>query len=159
MSNWKQGYIPNNVNETRKLQQPNHTSQVRADTQRQTVVIKRKRSIVLLISLVLGSLFFVVLVSGTFSRADNTLSQTANTAEDVGRQIGTAIGAALMIPQMVVTGIAVVLNGVGWGIRSSGFSLSGAILYCVAAVLMIVNAPFLLPSIVLSFIGYSKLKK
>lgn len=160
MSNWKQGYIPNNSNETQRYQQPNHQQQRYAAVQNQLVANqKHKRSILLLISLVLGALFFIVLIYGTFSRADNTLSQAANTAEDVGRQLGTMIGAALMIPQMVVTGIAVILNGVGWGIRSSGFSLSGAILYCVAAVLMIVNAPFLLPSIVLSFVGYSKLKK
>lgn len=87
------------------------------------------------------------------------LSQAATTAEEVGVQLGTMIGAALLIPQMIATGIAVILNGVGWGIRSRGFALTGAIVYCVAAVLMIINAPFLLPSIVLSFVGYARMRK
>lgn len=160
MSNWKQGYIPNNAKETQQPRRGNYQPQRYATTQHYPAAVeKRKRSITLLISLVLGALFFIVLVSGTFSRADSTLSRTANSMNDVGFQLGTMIGAALMIPQMVVTGIAVILNGVGWGIGSRGFSLSAAILYCVAAVLMIINAPFLLPSIVLSFVGYSKLKK
>jgi uncharacterized membrane protein (DUF485 family) len=160
MSNWKQGYIPNNTKVTQQPRRENHQPQRYATTQHYpTVVEKRKRSITLLISLVLGALFFIVLVCGTFSRADSTLSRTANSMNDVGFQLGTMIGAALMIPQIIATGIAVILNGVGWGLRSSGFSLSGAIIYCVAAILMIINAPFLLPSIILSFVGYSKLKK
>jgi hypothetical protein len=118
-----------------------------------------KRSLLLLISAVLGLVFFFVLVGGTFSRTDEMLSQAATTAEEVGVQLGTMIGAALLIPQMIATGIAVILNGVGWGIRSRGFALTGAIVYCVAAVLMIINAPFLLPSIVLSFVGYAKMRK
>ncbi len=118
-----------------------------------------KRSILLLISAVLGLIFFIVLVSGTTSLTNQRLSQTATTAEEVGFQLGTMIGAALLVPQMVATGIAVILNAVGWGVRSRGFALAGAIVYCVAAVLMIVNALFLLPSIVLSFVGYAKMGK
>ena len=120
---------------------------------------KAKRSILLLISAVLGIIFFIVLVSGTTSLTNQRLSQTATTAEEVGFQLGTMIGAALLVPQMVATGIAVILNAVGWGVRSRGFALAGAIVYCVAAVLMIVNALFLLPSIVLSFVGYAKMGK
>lgn len=118
-----------------------------------------KRSLLLLMSAVLGLVFFFVLVSGTFTRTDEILSQAATTAEEVGFQLGTMIGATLMIPQMIATGIAVILNGVGWGIKSRGFALAGAIVYCVAAVLMIINAPFLLPSIVLSFLGYARMRK
>ena len=113
----------------------------------------------LLISAVLGLIFFIVLVSGTTSLTNQRLSQTATTAEEAGFQLGTMIGAALLVPQMVATGIAVILNAVGWGIRSRGFALAGAIIYCVAAVLMLINAPFLLPSIVLSFVGFAKMGK
>lgn len=175
MSNWKQGYIPEqNKNYQKPVQRPqqqnNHIQhtlsnqhyqqpiqQAPVQVQRQQT-IKRTRSIPLMISFALGLLFLIVLISGTFSHADATLGKTAETMEDVGFQLGTMIGTALMIPQMIATGIAVTLNVVGWVFGGRGFSLAGAIVYCVAALLMIVNAPFLLPSIVLSFVGYSKLK-
>ena len=117
-----------------------------------------RRSIPLLISAVLGLLFVVVLMSTAFNQTDQTLSTTANTAEDVGRQLGTLIGVGMLMPQIVTSAIAVILNAVGWGTRKRGLALAGAILYCVAAVLMIFNAPFLVPSIVLSFIGYARMK-
>ena len=147
MSNWKQGYIPSNEPHRQATRQAHRPAQ------------KTKRNIQLLISCIFGVVFLVILAAGTFSRADQTLSQTAKTMEDVGFQVGTMIGAALMIPQMVLTGIAIILNAVGWGSSSRGFSLAGAIVYSVSTLLMIVNAPFLLPSIVLSFVGYAKLKK
>lgn len=160
MSNWKQGYIPPQTKEPyqqqRAVPQPQRYTAPRIP--RETAVGK-KRSVFLLISFVLGALFLIILVPGVFNQTDKVVSQTANTLEDVGFQLGTVIGAALMIPQMIATGIAVTLNVVGWVFGGRGFSLAGAILYCVAALLMIVNAPFLLPSIVLSFIGYAKLKK
>ncbi len=160
MSNWKQGYIPPQTKEPyqqqRVVPQPHRYTASRI--QRETAVGK-KRSVFLLISFVLGALFLIILVPGVFNQTDKVVSQTANTLEDVGFQLGTVIGAALMIPQMITAGIALIMNGVGWGIRSRGFSLAGAILYCVAAVLMIFNAPFLLPSIVLSFIGFAKTEK
>lgn len=176
MSNWKQGYIPeqpkNYQQPVQRPQQQNNQIQQMPPYQhyqqpiQQAPVqiqrpqpIKRTRSIPLMISFALGVIFLIVLISGTFSHADATLGKTAETMEDVGIQLGTMIGAALMIPQMIAAGIAVILNGVGWLFGGHGFSLAGAILYCVAALLMIVNAPFLLPSIVLSFVGYAKLKK
>lgn len=156
----KQGYYPDTVMELQQLRQSAQQPQTYVPVQRNPMkVAKRKRSTLLLISLVLGALFSVVLASVTFGQTDKILSQTATTAEDVGFQLGTMIGTALMIPQMIAAGIAVILNGAGWGTNSRGLSLAGAILYCVAALLMIVNILFLLPSIMLSFVGYSKLKK
>ena len=160
MSNWKQGYIPPQIKEPYQQQRavPQSHRYTAPRIPRETAEGK-KRSIFLLISFVLGALFLIILVPGVFNQTDKVVSQTANTLEDVGFQLGTVIGAALMIPQMITAGIALIMNGVGWGIRSRGFSLAGAILYCVAAVLMIFNAPFLLPSIVLSFIGFAKTEK
>lgn len=129
-------------------------------TEQQVIHIqtRRKKSVLLLISFVIGLMLFLFLFINTFTRADETLSKTANTMNDVGAQLGTLIGAAMMVPQIIVAGIAVIFNGVGWGTGSRGLTLTGAILYSVSAVLMIFNAPFLLPSIALSFIGYTKLK-
>lgn len=160
MSNWKQGYIPPQTKEPyqqqRDVPQPQRYTASRIP---RVTAVGQKRSAFLLISFVLGALFLIILVPGIFNRTDKVVSRTANTLEDVGFQLGTVIGAALMIPQMITAGIALIMNGVGWGIRSRGFALAGAILYCVAAVMMIFNAPFLLPSIVLSFIGFARTKK
>lgn len=187
MSNWKQGYIPPPQPQTppppagqaypqQPYQQPHQQQQPyqqqpyqqqpyqQQPYQQQPYAPERpaarpRRSIPLLVSLLLGLAFTIFLMTTTFSHTDKALSQTAADAGELGAQLGTLIGAALLLPQMVVSGVAVILNGVGWGIRSRGFSLAGAILYCVAAVLMIINAPFLLPSIVLSFVGYARLEK
>lgn len=120
---------------------------------------RKKRSVPLLISAVLGLAFVIVLVTGATDLVSQRLSQEATTLEEVGTQLGMVIGFGLMIPQMVMSAIAVILNAVGWGTNIRGFALAGAIVYCVAAVLMITNALFLLPSIVLSFVGFAKIKK
>ena len=107
----------------------------------------------------MGLVFFIVLVSGTTSLTNQHLCQSASIAEEAGYQLDALIGAALLLPQMIATGVAVLLNAISWGVNSRGLALSGAIVYIMAAVLMIINAPFLLPSIVLSFVGFAKLGK
>ncbi len=98
----KQGYYPDTVMELQQLRQSAQQPQTYVPVQRNPMkVAKRKRSTLLLISLVLGALFSVVLASVTFGQTDKILSQTATTAEDVGFQLGTMIGTALMIPQMI----------------------------------------------------------
>ena len=150
----QQGYVPQGQ------QQNDQPYQQTPRSARHNKPKKRnKRSLALLISAILGLVFFVLLVSTAFNRADEVLSKTATTAGEAGAQVGTAIGFALLVPQMATTGIAVILNAVGWGARVRGLALAGAILYCVAAVLMIINAPFLVPSIILSFVGYARLAK
>lgn len=78
-----------------------------------------------------------------------------NDAEAVGAFIATA----LVLPHMLVTVLAAIFAIVGFFTRKSGLILTGAILFSVAAVLFLLYAVFLIPSIIFGFVGYSKQKK
>lgn len=105
----------------------------------------KKKSKLLIISAVLGVAYSLYLIF-YFS--------------DVSEQnIGGAIAATLVLPHMICTAIASIFNVVAVVTNTSGFALTGGILYSVAAVLFIVYGFFLVPMIVLSFIGFTKLKE
>ena len=142
-------------------QQPYQQQQYQQQPQRRraTPQVKSRRSLVLLLAAVIGLIFSIVLVTGTFGQANKVMSATANTAEDAGRQLGAAIGTALMMPQMIASAVATLLAFLGWGTSLRGFALAAGIVFIVAAVLMIINALFLLPSTILSFVAYSRMKK
>lgn len=84
---------------------------------------------------------------------------TAATSSDVGESLGAGIATALVLPHVIVTVLATVFAIIGFFVRGKGLILTGAILYSVAAVLFLVYAIFLVPSIVLGFVGYSNQKK
>jgi hypothetical protein len=73
--------------------------------------------------------------------------------------VGAAIATALVLPHLLVTWIGVIFGFIGFFTRKSGFLLTAAILYASAAVLFLIYAIFLVPSIVLGFIGYVNQKK
>jgi hypothetical protein len=69
-----------------------------------------------------------------------------------------ALAAAFVIPHIVVVIIAAVFNVVAVIARSKTFALLSGIFYSLGAVLFVFFSVFLVPSIILCFIGYSKLK-
>lgn len=112
---------------------------------------KKKKSVALIISAVLGVLYSIYIVS-YFSGA---VSGTSSGVESIGGAIATA----LVMPHMLCVVLAAIFNVIAALANKRGFALTGAILYCVGAVLFLMYAPFVIPSIILSFIGYSKLGK
>lgn len=86
-------------------------------------------------------------------------SGTLATAEDDAEVIGAGIATALVLPHLIVTWIALIFGVIGFFTRKAGFLLTAAILYCVGALFFLLYAVFLIPSIVLGFIGYSVQKK
>lgn len=84
---------------------------------------------------------------------------TDDSFEALGAQIGTTIGLAMLMPYFIVTALGTIFNWVGWLISKKGFALTAAILFCVALPLGVGNAVGLIPSLVLCFVGYSRLKK
>lgn len=84
---------------------------------------------------------------------------TNATAEGDAEAVGSAIATVLVLPHLLVTWIAIIFGLFGFLTRKTSFQLTAAILYAVAAVLFILYAMFLVPSIVLGFIGYSVQKK
>lgn len=109
-----------------------------------------KKNKQLLISWILGALYFVYLVV-YFTSA---ISGTEGT-----EQAGATVAAVLVMPHMIAVGFATLFNVLGWTQNKKGFALTGGILYSVALVLFPVYFMFVIIQIILSFVGYSKIKK
>lgn len=105
----------------------------------------------LFISAIIGVAYGLYLVS----YFGGIIGNTSSGAEAVGGALATA----MVTPHMVCVVVAAIFNVLAWLNNTRGFALVAAILYCVAAVLFLLYAMFLIPSIVLSFIGFSRLKK
>lgn len=116
-----------------------------------TIKSKKQKSIALIISAILGILYSIYLVSH-FGGAIFGANSDAEA-------IGGAIASALVAPHMACVAVATIFNGIAALTNKRGFALVGAILYVVGAALFLMYAFFVLPSIILSFIGYAKLGK
>ena len=63
------------------------------------------------------------------------------------------------MPHMICAVLAAIFNVLGWAQNHRGFALTGAILYAVAAAVFPLYAMFTLVQMILSFVGFAKLKK
>lgn len=113
------------------------------------------RNTLLLIALVIGVIYVIAQIAN-ISSASNAVS-TAN--PESAEELGTAIGVGLLMPHIVLTVIGVIFNAVAWFLSAKWAALTAAILYVVGGVLGFSNLIFLLPSLILCFVAYSKLKK
>jgi hypothetical protein len=86
------------------------------------------------------------------------VSTNASTDGDA-EALGSAIATVLVLPHLLVTWLGIIFGMIGFFARKTSFQLTAAILYAVAAVLFFLYAIFLIPSIILGFIGYSVQKK
>lgn len=112
-----------------------------------------QKSKLALISLILSTLYVTYLiyyVSSTGSKASSG---------DSAAQVGTTIGIAIILPHLICTGIALLMNILGYFLNVRGLVLTAAILYTVAIVLMPVYAPFVLVQTILCYIAFVKMKK
>ena len=112
---------------------------------------QRKRSIPLIISAVLG-VWYSIYITVHFGGIMFGSSSVAELA-------GGAIATALVTPHMVCVVVAAIFNTVACFTNKPGFALVGGILYSVGAVVFLLYALFVVPSIILSFVGYAQLKK
>ena len=112
---------------------------------------KKKKSVLLLISAILGVLYAIFIVT--------YFAGVGSGADGAAEAIGAGIATMLVMPHMICAVLAAIFNVLGWGMSSRGFSLTGAILYAVAAVLFPVYAMFVLIQMILSFVGFARLKK
>ncbi|MGL4453147.1 MAG: hypothetical protein ACRCTZ_18450 [Sarcina sp.] len=104
-----------------------------------------------IISGVLGVLYSIYLI-GYFG---NAIFGTSDGAE----ALGGAIASAMVTPHLILVVLASIFMLIGAFINKSGFVLTGAILFSVAAVAFFIYAMFVAPMIILGFIGYSKVRK
>ena len=112
--------------------------------------MKSKHSKALLISAILGALYSIYLIcyfTGAIGDSEGA------------EQVGAAMATALVTPHMVLVVLATIFNWVGYFTNKRGFALTGGILYSVSGVMFLIYIMFVIPSIVLSFVGYANLKK
>ncbi|WP_461614798.1 hypothetical protein [Clostridium sp. Marseille-QA1073] len=113
--------------------------------------MKVKRSKILLISAILGLLYSIYIISyfsnGIFSSKEST------------EILGAAIATAVVTPHIILVVLATIFNWIAYFSNKRGFALTGGILYAVGGVIFIMYIIFVIPSMILSFVGYAKLKK
>lgn len=109
-----------------------------------------KKSKMLLVSWVLGAVYLVYIIAYVTGAVGETSGS---------EQAGAVLAATLLTPHMIAVGIAVLFNILGWAMNRRGFALTGGILYAVAIVLFPVYFFFVIIQMILSFIGYAKMKK
>lgn len=108
-------------------------------------------------SWIIALIWFIVVCSSFASLMSAT--PTGSDAEQLGQEIGTAIGFVLQIPFLITSFLGLVFNLLGWGLSKKGFALTAGILFSVSFFLSIGNGFGYIPCLVLCFIGYSRLKK
>ena len=119
----------------------------------------KKRSVLLLIALIIGLAYLVLQISSLSGSANKVATMSTDTAEQAGEAIGTAIGVTLMMPHVILIALAVIFNAVGWLGKARWAALTAAILYTVGGVLGFVNFLFVLVPMVLCYVAYGKMKK
>lgn len=113
--------------------------------------MKKKRSILLLLSAIIGVLYIAYSISyWTGANTGNTGTATV---------IGAGLATALVFPHLICAGLAVIFNILGWTMNHRGFALTGAILYAVSMLLFPLYFMFVLLEVILSFVGFARLKK
>lgn len=108
-----------------------------------------KKSKLLLISWVLSALYLLYLVY-YFTNGISTLTGA--------EQAGAGIASAIVTPHAIAVLIALVFNLLGWAMNHRGFTLTGAILYAVSIALFPPYFFFVIIQMILSFVGYAKMK-
>ena len=110
----------------------------------------KKRSVLLIIALVLGAgylAYSAVYWGGAVSEASGA------------KGVGAELAAMLVMPHLIVTGIAVLFNLLGVVMNKTGFALTAGILYSVAMILFAAYFMFVVIEAVLCFIAYARMKK
>ena len=109
-----------------------------------------KRSKLLLISAIIGSLYTIYLIT-YFGGAIGT--------SDGMEAVSAGLATAIVMPHMVCVGISVVFNWIGWALKARWAALVAGILYAVSMMLMFLYAPFVLLEMIFCFVGFAKMKQ
>lgn len=115
--------------------------------------MKKKGRILLLIALIIGAAYLIYSFNYWGGAVD-----TASTSGDA-EAIGAGLATALVMPHLVLTGLAVIFNALAFFMYNRPFALVAAILYTVALVLFFVYAPFVLVEMIFCYIAFAKMNK
>ena len=117
----------------------------------------KKRSIMLLIALIIV-IGYLILQVNNYSDGIKKLQPEATTSEELGTQVGTAIGMTILLPHLILIVLGAIFNAVAWLGKQRWAALTAAILYTVGGVLGLVNFLFLIIPMVLCYVAYGKSK-
>ncbi|MDD2592161.1 MAG: hypothetical protein PHP11_03650 [Erysipelotrichaceae bacterium] len=109
-----------------------------------------KKSKLSLFAMILGIIASFILLSTLFSSSGSSDSAT---------QLGESIGKAIVAPSAICTVIATLLNIIGYFTINRVLTLISAIFYVLGLVLMPLWGFVGIPSMILQFIAYAKMKK
>lgn len=109
-----------------------------------------KRSKLLLISGIIGTVYLVYLIS--------YFSDAVSASEGM-EALGTGIAAALVTPHMVCVGIAAIFNWLGWAMKARWAALVAGIMYAVSIVCMFMYAAFVAVEMIFCFVAFAKMKQ
>lgn len=111
----------------------------------------RNRSKTLFVSAVLGTLYSIYIIS-YFAGG---IIGAKNAAEGLGASIATA----LVTPHMICVTVAAIFSWFAFFMNLHWAAIAAGILYVVGGIVFLAYILFVVPMIVLSFIGVSKLNK
>lgn len=117
----------------------------------------KRRSVMLLIALIIA-LGYVILQGGVIVDGFKSIEPEATTAEEVGTQIGTAIGTLTLLPHVLIIAIGVVFNAVAWLGKHRWAALTAAILYTVGGVLGLIYFVVMIIPMILCYVAYGRMK-
>lgn len=109
------------------------------------------RSKSLFIGTVLAVLYTIYIIS--------YFASTAGSAGTDAEAVGAGLAALLVLPHITLLFVGTIFGIIAFFSRKAGFALTAAIIWAVAALVFILYAAFLIPSIVLGFVGYTAQKK
>lgn len=81
------------------------------------------------------------------------MSYQESASQSIGTQIGTKIGITIVLPHVFFVFLATVFLLISFFTNGLGFCITAGVLFSVSAVLMLSWSPFVIPSIILTFIG------
>lgn len=111
--------------------------------------MKKKHSKTLLVSAILAFFYCSYLIGYFLGGIIST---------DGSEQLGASIATAIVMPHLILVVLATIFNWVAYFSNKRGFALTAGILFSVGGVIFLPYIFFVIPSLVLSFVGYSKLK-
>lgn len=109
-----------------------------------------KKSKLLLISSILGTLYFIYILSYFFGNMVSSVSSI--------KFIGSLIANAIVVPHTISVFIALIFNWIGYFLNLRWCALVSGIIYCISMILMPLYAIFVIIQTILSFIAFAKMK-
>jgi hypothetical protein len=100
------------------------------------------------------ALIYTIYIIGYMASTGDAVS-----GDDSAEAVGTGLAMLLILPHVTLTVVGTLFGVIAFFSKKAGFALTAGIIWAVAAATFILYAAFLIPSIVLGFVGYTAQKK